>query len=631
MRTLAASAFGRLADWAGTFRISTLAESAAYWFYHWLGTFDVSLAFLFFFMFLMALYMLVRCLRRMRLFAALSLTLQLTLLTIVALVLYEEVLVIPAYEMLFIFGGVFLPSIFLLRDYAGMKRRVRVSCGPVPLVEKRMKRQPGIVPDGEWLQTPDAPGTFFPADRVGKNLESPDASILANAREQLREADELIAESLFDEADGIYTILARIIPLDAAGYCNAGWLKHRSGDQEEAVRLFRKALSVSKKSEGKVGPAARHQPAWFARFGMACAFFSMKDYEEALFDFQKASVAGGDTAGLLRNLARCHLLLGFSDKAREEMEKSLELEDSAETRLTLARLFEQLSLREGVVAQLERLTSTEREMPAAWRMLGTLYRKEENWGKAEPCFARLVKLEPDDSDAWFRLGTCNRHLANPDAALDSFRMAIRLMPDHSRALYGAAAILEERREMKDAVSCLNQSLAGNEQMEKTYNLLAGIHQHEGRIREAVSVYGEAVSRFPESGLLQANLGSTLVMAGFHERALKPLKTAIRLGENDPSIYTVWVKALFEVKHAHEAVRVLRDAVAAYPGDAGLCYLSARAKARCHDTEGAIADLEAAVAIDAEMRLEARSCAEFSAIRTAPGFIDLIRLPLKQGR
>ena len=265
MRTLAASVFGRLADWAETFRVSTMAESAAYWFYHWLGTFDVSLAFLFFSMSLMALYMLFRCLRRIRFFAALSLTLQLALLTMVALILHEKVLVIPSYEMLFIFGGVLLPLLYLLHDYIGMKRRVRVSCGPVPLVEKR-------------------------------------------------------------------------------------------------------------------------------------------------------------------------------------------------------------------------------------------------------------------------------------------------------------------REMKDAV-----------------------------------------------------------MAGFHERALKPLKTAIRHGENDPSIYTAWVKALFEVKHAHVAVRVLRDAMASHPEDAGLRYLSARAKARCHDTEGALADLEAAVAIDAEIRLEARSCADFSAIRTTPGFIDLIRLPARQGR
>jgi predicted Zn-dependent protease len=166
-------------------------------------------------------------------------------------------------------------------------------------------------------------------------------------------------------------------------------------------------------------------------------------------------------------------------------------------------------------------------------------------------------------------------------------------------------------------------------MEKTYFLLAGIYQNEGRIAEAVSTYEEAVSKFPESGLLQANLGSVLVMAGFHGRALKPFKTAIRLGENVPSIYESWMKALLENKHAHEAVRVSRDAMAAHPGDAGLIYLSARAKARCHDADGAIRDLETAVAINAEMRLEALSCADFASIRTAPGFIDLIRLPMKQ--
>lgn len=647
MRTVAESASSAIVHWVGTLRLPTFVESASsaivhwvetlplpaasdpavYWFYHWLGTFNVSLAFTLSSMFLMALYMLYRCLCRMRFLAVLSLALQLALLTMLTLIVYEDVLVIPAYEMLFITFGVMLPLLFLLSDYAGMKRRVKVSCGTVPLVERVKKRPHAVVPDVDWTYAADAPGDLYTAQRVGRNLHSHDSSVIAKAWEQLREADELIIENLWDEADVIYAFLTRIIHFDAAGYCNAGWLKHCTGNQDEAVRLFRKALSVSKRSGDKATSSTRGQPAWFARFGIACACFSMNEYEVALSHFREASISGGDTAGLLRNMARCHFLLGSPEKAREEMERSLALEDSPETRLALARLFQQKSLREGVVEQLEHLTANVREMPAAWRMLGTLYHKEENWIKAEPCFVQLVRLEPEDADAWFRLGTCHWRLGNADAALSAFRTAIRLVPDHSRALFGAGAILEEKKEMKDAVSCLRQSLAGNEPMEKAYCLLAGIYRNEGRIAEAVSTYEEAVSKFPESGLLQASFGSALVMGGFHDRALKPFKKAIRLGENVPSIYESWVKALLENKHAHEAVRVSRDAMAAHPGDVGLIYLSARAKALCHDAEGAIGDLETVVAMNEEMRLEAFSCADFASIRTAPGFIDLIRLPM----
>lgn len=630
MSIVTESVINRMRLWLEAFNASPVVKSAINWFYHWLGTFNVSLAFIFFIMFLLTGYMMFRCLRRMRFPALLSLLLQLMLLTMVSLILVDKVLVIPAYEILFIAGGILLPSGFLLRDYIGMKRRVRVSCGPVFLIEK-LERKSFIVSDEDWTLTPDMPGALYPADRVGRNLKSSDASILSKAREQLREADGMIAENKWDEANGIYTFLARIIPLDAAGLCNAGWLRYRFGSQDEAVRLFKRALAMSGKTEEKTGSTARNQPAWVARFGLGCARFAMESIDQALFDFQKASVADGNSAALLRNMARCHLLLDRPERAREELEKSLDLEDSPDARLALARLLLQLSLREGALAQLERLTLTERDMSAAWRALGTLYWNEEKWGKAQPCFEQLARLEPDNPDAWFRLGACHQHLGHPDEAYTAFRSAIGLMPDHSRALACAATILVEKKEGKEAISCLRQSLAGNEPLAETYILLAELYRDEGRIPEAVAAYEESVSKFPESGLLQANLGAILVTAGLHDRAPKPLKAAIRHGRNDPSNYTLWVNALLETKHEHEAVRISREAMAAHPEDMGLRYLSARAKARCHDTEGAIRDLEAVVAGNPEMRLEARSCADFATIRTAPGYIGLIRLPMKTGK
>ncbi len=671
--------------------MTALLVNAINGFYHWLGTFNLSLAFLVLMMCLMAAYMLYRCLRRLQFLAVLTFCLQAVLTTMGMLVLTRGVLVIPAYEALYIAGGILLPAGFMVADFLGMRRRVRVSGGPVPLVEKLEKRS-GVELGGDWALRADAPGPLYPAALVGRNLHSSDEAVLVKAREQLTEAEALLAEGDLKAAEGIYAFLSRLIALDARGLCNAAWLKHRTGDQDEALRLFRKAQALARKEEAAGGRVAgddtaaagtdvvrpdadaaqagqeaaqagqqaahagrdaaqaaqeaahagrrhgrrRHasvsdDPWRFAGFGIACAQFANRSWEDALFSFQKVLVKSGASAALYRNLARCHLFLDCADKAREELEQALALEDTPDTRLALARLFERLSLREGAVAQLEHLTLTERDMPDPWRMLGEMYRRESDWGRAEACFVQLVKLVPEDADAWFRLGSCRRHLGRMEEALSSYRVAIRIRPDHSRALYGAATIHEARGEDKDAISLLRQAIAGDEPMEKSYNLLAAVYQGEGRIREAVAVYLEAVARFPEDGLLQANLGAAQVMAGFHDRALRPFKAAVRLGENDPSIYTMWVKSLFELKHAHEAVRVLKEACAVHPEDAGLRYLSARAKARCHDTEGAIGDLEAAVALDADLRLDARACGDFATIRTAPGFISLIRLPLRNER
>lgn len=652
-------------------------------FYRWMGTYNVSLAFLIFMMYVMAFYMLFRNLRRMTFLAVLTFVLQGALVTMATLVLLDKVIVIPAYEALFILGGFLLPLAFLGVDFFGMKRRARVGGKRLPLIA-RVERSPSIVLDSDWMNRTDAPGPLYVASVVGKRLQSPDAAVLSRAREQLQEAERFLDLGDLKGADGIYSFLANLIALDARGFCNAGWLKHRMGEQEESIRLFKRALSLSRRegrmearnggsadsetgepvavsvagtlpepvaepvadpipepvSEPAVGSIPEHEaeprhgkeitPEWFARFGLACAQFALSDWDVALFGFQKAAVTGGETAGLLQNMARCHLQLDYPELAREELERALTLEDNPDTRLALARLFLQLSLREGAVAQLEQLTGTDRNLAEAWRMLGELYRKEENWPKAEACFAQLVKLEPENADAWFRLGSSRRHLQQFEEALQSYQVAIRIKPDHSRAFYGAAAIHEERGDAPEAIRMLKQAIVGDEPMEKSFNLLAALYEKEGRTRDAVSVYQEAVSLFPEDGLLQANLGSAQLLAGFYDRAVKPLKTAIRLGENEPAIYTQCVKALFELKHFHEAVRLLREANAAWPGNTGLLYLSARAKARCNDAEGAITDLESAVALDPELRLEARSCGDFSSIRTAPGFIDLIRLPVKKG-
>jgi tetratricopeptide (TPR) repeat protein len=599
-------------------------------FYRWMGSYNVSLAFVIALMYAMALYMLFRNLRRMTFLAVLTFVLQGVLVTMATLVLVDKVLVIPAYEALFILGGFLLPLLFLLADFFGLKRRARVGGRKLPLVAKP-ERKPGIVLDEDWMTRTDAPGSLYPAGAIVLRLQSPDADVLARAGEQLREAERLVEAQDLDGADAIYSSLTSLIALDARGFCNAGWLKHRAGDQEEAIHLFKRALAQARREARLAeGGEAGHDPDWFARYGLACAQFALSEWEEALFGFQKAAVRGERSAGLLLNMARCHLQLDYPELAREELEQALTLEDNPDTRLALARLFLQLSLREGAVAQLEHITYQAHDMPEAWRMLGTLYRKEENWLKAEHCFVQLVKLEPENADAWFRLGTCRRHLERYDEALQGFEAAIRLKPDHSRAFYGAAAIHEERGHDREAERLLKQALVGDEPMEKSYNLLAAIYEKEGKTREAVAVYLEAVAQFPDDALLHANLGAAQLLAGFHERAVKPLKTAIRLGENDPVVYTQCANALFELKHYHEAVRLLRDGMAAWPEDAGLKYLSARAKAHGNDTTGAISDLEAAVALSPSLRLDARACMDFAGIRTAPGFIDLIRLPAKKG-
>ena len=628
--------------------MNELIQSFINGFYGWMGSYNVSLAFVVALMYTMAVYMLFRNLRRMTFLAVLTFVLQGVLATIATLVLLDKVLVIPAYEALFIAGGFLLPLVFLLIDFFGMKRRARVGGKKLPLVAKP-ERKPGIVLDEDWMARTDAPGSLYSANAIGKRLQSPDADVLARAREQLREAERLLEAQDSVGADAIYSSLTSLIALDARGFCNAGWLKHRVGDQEEAIHLFKRALALARREarlpesgemeDGTTGNepqldhdtrAGEHDPAWFARYGLACAQFALSEWEEALFGFQKAAVKGEQSAGLLLNMSRCHLHLDYPELAREELEKALTLEDNPDTRLALARLFLQLSLREGAVAQLEHITYQEHGLPEAWRMLGTLYRKEENWLKAEHCFVQLVKLEPNNADAWFRLGTCRRHLGRYDEALQGFEMAIRLKPDHSRAFYGAAAIHEERGRNREAERLLKQALVGDEPMEKSYNLLAAIYEKEGKTREAVAAYLEAVSQFPEDGLLHANLGAAQLLAGFHERAIKPLKTAIRLGENDPIVYTQCANALFEMKHYHEAVRLLREAMTRWPEDAGLKYLSARAKAHGNDTTGAISDLEAAVSLSPSLRLDARACLDFAGIRTAPGFIDLIRLPAKKG-
>lgn len=623
-------------------------------FYAWMGTYDLSLLFLVLVMLVFALYMLFRNIRRLNFLALLAFMLQAALFTMGALILLERVMIIPAFEFLFILGGAVLPAIYLVSDYLGLKRRLRVAGMSISLVEKN-ERRPALTEEGDWLAQTEAPSQYFTAATIGAELSSPDSAILERAREQLVEAEKLLEIGELTGADNIYSFLAQIVTLNSRGLCNAGWIKHRSGQHDEAIHLFKRALAYSIRGKNhivdndgtKKGSLARQnkraaedednakkdkrnpEPSMFARYGIACGHFALKEYEQALLQFQKALVAHGESAPLLRSIARCHLMLDNFEKAREDLENSLLHEDSAEARLVLAKIFLKLLLREGAVAQLEVLTATNRDMPEPWELLGNIYRKEEKWAEAEHCFLQLIRVESDNSEAWFRLGSCRRHLERYEEALSSFRAAIKLKPDHSRALYGAAAILDESGDIAEAVSLLRQSLAGDEAMAKTFNLLASILQREGRILESIAVYLDAVNKFTEDGLLHANLGSAQMMAGFYDRALKPFRNAVRLGENDSSVFTLWIKALFELKHNHEAVKIAREALAIHPLDAGLLYFSARAKARCNDCEGAITDLEAAVAIDNDLRLEARSCIDFSSIRTAPGFINLIRLPHKK--
>lgn len=610
--------------------------------------YDVSLAFVVLLTALLTIYMGLRCIRRrMHVVTVLAFVMQLFMLTSGILAVLEKTMTIPYYEIMLIVFGVMLPGGFLVFDYYDMKKRIKANNTDVPLIEKIEKKSTVNWTYNEYVSTAEEWKNEVVASIVTDSLKIEDKQLKTNVTQQISQVHRLIDEKAYDKALDIYLILSGLINDNPFIAYNTGWLCYKNSLFEEAVKYYKKTLSLvggesqnngkkknknkkNKDFEGNINDAVEAlRPA--VHFGYGLSLYALGRYELAIEQFNLAQKKAGDLRESEINIARCHIAVGDLEQASEHIKLALKLREDTRLRFMLAKLCFERNLEMECKYHLETIVASDAEFTEAWELLGKIYRKSGAWKEVLEAYKRLTQLIPENADYHYHLGVAQRELGKTDEAISSFKFAVDLLPEHSRAYYSLASIYDAQGKTENAIECLNKSLEGNEKLEMAYNLLAEIYISNDRINDAIRVYEKAVRVHPESYIVHYNLGITLMMMRRYDEAIRIFNKAHRLTDDDPSLYYNWASAAIGLKNYSEAARLYKEGLKFKPDDDEMLFGLARVSALSGDVEATLGFLARAFEINPNLKLRAKSSHDFAAFRTYPAFMELTRLPLIEER
>jgi tetratricopeptide (TPR) repeat protein len=280
-------------------------------------------------------------------------------------------------------------------------------------------------------------------------------------------------------------------------------------------------------------------------------------------------------------LARLYRLRNEHDKA-EEVLRSLLKQDS-ENEAAVEQLT-QLLLDEGksadAVLLLEGITSRT-PAPALLDLLGDAYTQTHDLAKAEAAYRRATELDPSELSHTRGLGQTLLAEEKFAEALTVYQKLADLMPDDSDVYLRLAQIYRELHQLDHAEQSLlkaRQYAPGS--LEVMYNE-AMLYQAQGRYEDAVRVLSDAVtglksqspvlpSRRRSLAILYQQLGQLYRDMQNFQAAVYTFEELGRLGEEEDRRSRMLIMDTYRAaKDLPKALQAGKDAMAKYPGDAGL--------------------------------------------------------------
>ena len=200
--------------------------------------------------------------------------------------------------------------------------------------------------------------------------------------------------------------------------------------------------------------------------------------------------------------------------------------------------------------------------------------------EAERILREALEVAPDHAQLNNLLGAALVELSRFAEAEARFRRAAELDPTLADPLARLGWLLYEKQgKATEAKALLRQSLQLDHDHERGRYTLGLVHQREGELDSAVTVYASLLERIP-SAEAHRQLGLTYLQQGELERAQRSLQEAARWSPYDPQTLVglgqamarqgkadsarLILKGAEKIRQEEEELRPLRDAATRYP-------------------------------------------------------------------
>jgi len=153
-------------------------------------------------------------------------------------------------------------------------------------------------------------------------------------------------------------------------------------------------------------------------------------FVEAIKNFQKSILKGGEFFEALHNLATAQTSIGDFASALDNYQKCLKFgKASYELFYNIARTFDELKRYDEALAHYDKALSLKPDFAGAWYNKGVTLNELKRYDEALAHYDKALSLKPDYAEAWSNKGGILNELRRYDEAIDHYDRAISLKPD----------------------------------------------------------------------------------------------------------------------------------------------------------------------------------------------------------
>lgn len=187
--------------------------------------------------------------------------------------------------------------------------------------------------------------------------------------------------------------------------------------------------------------------------------------------------------------------------------------------------------------------------------------------------------------------------ADLDGAAAAYEALAALYPQRADPLLGLAAVALRRGEFEAALDYLQKATAAEPTSAEAWRQYAVLLEQQARFEDAADAYGHLIALLPSDPNLYVARAMALARLGRHGEAVADLRTAQSL---DPYREHAWLNvagAAYGTREYAAAVQIASAGLEAYPRSVGLLILRGQAHLSKREAEAALADFDAALALD----------------------------------
>ena len=328
--------------------------------------------------------------------------------------------------------------------------------------------------------------------------------VLKNAVDWYNEGIDLHRSGNYEEAIQCYDRALEIDPKGADVWNNKGVAFKNLGHYDEAIKCYDRALKIDPK----------YARAWLNK---SVALGNLGRYDEAIQCYDRALEVDPKDADAWYSKGVALNELGRYDEAVQCYDHALKIDPKYASHRVIGDLRLQ-----------HRALEIDPKYAYAWHNKGVALKHLGRYDEAIACYDRALEVDPKHAHAWNSKGNALNDLGRYDEAIACYDRALEVDPKYASAWHNKGIALKNLGRYDEAIGCYDRALEVDPKFASAWNGKGIALDDLGRYDKAIACYDRALEVDPKYAYAWNNKGVALGNLGRYDEAIRCYDRALEI-------------------------------------------------------------------------------------------------------